>query len=321
MDRPGIDLAGPLETIPTAPPLENRTLMLRRLLFLIALTSLPACTERGMSAECKAVLKLPPTPLLSMLSNSSTDAEGNTRWSITHSNPGILPLIYDLSRDSSGFATAPILNIEPGASARVFSATTPGSQSAIEVPIPRLAFARSTPVVPRQQPPITMQFPINPQLAHISQSPRDGTDSLRGRSHTAATGTFEAVDIDAPMGTLIEAPVDGVVAYAYHDSPDVQYDNPRHSPYANVLYLVTADDVTVSLAHLAKGSIRVEPGAHVRRGQPVARVGRSGSGHKPHLHLVAHALGPQGIDSIPIRFEPCGAKREVWEPRNGRPCS
>ena len=39
------------------------------------------------------------------------------------------------------------------------------------------------------------------------------------------------------------------------------------------------------LAHLKQGSARVAVGQRVKRGQPIAQVGNSGSSSEPHLHV------------------------------------
>jgi murein DD-endopeptidase MepM/ murein hydrolase activator NlpD len=167
---------------------------------------------------------------------------------------------------------------------------------------------------------ITLQFPVDPETARISQSPRDGAGFMRGRSHTVARGNAEAVDIEAPLGTPILAPVDGIVAYAHDASPDVPCDHVEHVIYGNVLMLVTDDDVTVTLGHLARASILVRGGQRVARGDPIAEVGQSGGGGKPHIHLVAEALTADGIDSIPILFSDCGGGSNTSSPRNGPVC-
>jgi hypothetical protein len=62
-------------------------------------------------------------------------------------------------------------------------------------------------------------------------------------------------------------------------------------------------------AHLQKGSIAVQPGAHVRRGQVLGKVGNTGNTSAPHLHFHLmegrSVLGSNGIpytiDSFTIR--------------------
>ena len=292
----------------------------RGLLPLFAILCLAGCKDRQMSAECKAILQLPPPALFALETSSTVVGEDVREWTISKFNPGHLPLVIDVSLDTSGLATAPLLQIEPGGRKVVFAGKRPTSVTSLQLALPSIAFTRAMPAVGKPRPSVTLLFPVDPKVATFSQTPRDGAGFMRSPSHTAERGgQSEAVDIDAPLGTLILAPADGVVAHAYDASPDVPCDFVSHSAYANNLMLVTDDDVTLLLGHLFNESILVEAGTRVRRGQPIARVGHSGSGDRAHLHLVAMALGPDGVDSIPIRFAACDGAAEVWTPRNGRP--
>ena len=294
--------------------------MFRRLSCLIAILASSGC-KGPMSAECKAVLQLPPPPLMSLESSVKVASDGAREWTISKFNPGQLPLILDVSADTSGLATAPLVFIEPGGREPIFVGKTNANESSLDVAIPRFAFTSTLPAVGKVRSPIDLLFPIDHEVATISQSPLDGTASMRGRSHTAGRGgQFEAIDIDAPLGTTIVAPADGFIAHTYDDSPDVRCDHFELSGYGNYVMLVTEDDVTLMLAHLKQDSIRVENGTRVRRGEPIAQVGHSGSGGVDHLHLVALALGPSGVDSIPIRFAACGSAADGWTPRNGPVC-
>jgi murein DD-endopeptidase MepM/ murein hydrolase activator NlpD len=297
-------------------------LMWRRLLPLIATVCLMGCKDRQMSAACRAILEQPPPPVWALENNSTVNRSGQREWVIRKFNPGIAPILLDVRSDSTGFATAPWVGIEPGRRELIFAGTTDASVTALPIAVPRMMFVRNLPAAGRDRPPIVLRFPIDPEIATISQSPREGVGLLRGqRSHTAALGgQFEAIDIDAPVGTPILAPADGLVVHGFDENPDVPCDFATHMGYGNTMMLVTEDDVTLQFGHLQQDSIRVEVGTQVRRGDPIAAVGHSGSGDRAHLHFVAMALGPNGVDSMPIRFEPCGDASEVWEPRNGSPC-
>ncbi len=295
--------------------------MTRSCLTLIAILCLSGCNDRQMSAECKAVLKLTPSPLWGLENNTKVASDGTLDWAISQFNPGHLPLLVDVSTDTSGLATAPLVEIEPGSRELVFAGTTNASVTSLEIAVPRLAFTLALPAVSKNRSPITLLFPVDPALATISQSPQDGAGFMRARSHTAARGgQHEAVDIDAPLGTPIVAPADGLVARAFDASPDVRCNFASHIGHANYLILVTDDDVSILLSHLKRDSILVEAGMRVRRGERIAQVGQSGSGDRSHIHLVAMALGLSGVDSIPIRFAACAGEGDAWTPRNGRPC-
>lgn len=59
----------------------------------------------------------------------------------------------------------------------------------------------------------------------------------------------------------------------------------------NYLILKAADDLYFLYAHLIPGSLAVQEGDRVRRGQAIARVGNSGNSTKPHLHVHAMTRG------------------------------
>lgn len=97
------------------------------------------------------------------------------------------------------------------------------------------------------------------------------------------------------------APLDGVVAEIHDGSHDRErinrgYDlirllvfRPRpgfpFSAYGGNYVLLKCDGVHVLLAHLRRGSIRVNPTDIVRAGDQLGEVGNSGSSLQPHLHL------------------------------------
>jgi murein DD-endopeptidase MepM/ murein hydrolase activator NlpD len=58
-----------------------------------------------------------------------------------------------------------------------------------------------------------------------------------------------------------------------------------------------------ALSHLQRGSVRVEAGHRLRRGEPIGRLGSSGSSELPHLHYQLMA-GPDLFrsDGLPALF-------------------
>lgn len=56
------------------------------------------------------------------------------------------------------------------------------------------------------------------------------------------------------------------------------------------------------LAHLQQGSVSVKQGDTVRRGQPIARIGSSGSAHNPHLHFELRTGTGIKADGLPAIF-------------------
>lgn len=94
------------------------------------------------------------------------------------------------------------------------------------------------------------------------------------RVYAGEPGAFHSgIDIARPTGTPIVAPADGVVILA------------ADQPFAlegNLLMIDHGMGLNSAFLHLSR--IDVKPGDHVRRGQQIGAVGRSGRATGPHLH-------------------------------------
>jgi murein DD-endopeptidase MepM/ murein hydrolase activator NlpD len=120
------------------------------------------------------------------------------------------------------------------------------------------------------------------------------------------------VDISAPVGTVVRAAADGIVAYS---------DNGIRG-YGNLVMIVHRNGWMTLYAHNARTT--VQPGYRVRRGERIALVGTTGITHGPHVHFElwqnGHAVDPSALfDGGPGYVERIGqraARRgEVAAPR------
>lgn len=120
------------------------------------------------------------------------------------------------------------------------------------------------------------------------------------------------VDISAPVGTVVRAAADGIVAYS---------DNGVRG-YGNVVMIVHRNGWMSLYAHNARTT--VQPGYRVRRGERIALVGMTGITHGPHVHFElwqnGRAVDPSALfDGGPTYVERIGqraARRgEVAAPR------
>jgi murein DD-endopeptidase MepM/ murein hydrolase activator NlpD len=67
--------------------------------------------------------------------------------------------------------------------------------------------------------------------------------------------------------------------------------------------------------HLKPGSVRVQPGDQVRRGQPIGQIGHSGNSTEPHLHFqLTDGPDPMASRGLPIVFS--NVTVEGWEYEN-----
>ena len=98
---------------------------------------------------------------------------------------------------------------------------------------------------------------------------------------------------------VIDQPRPGVVdAKLYETLPD-----PRSAYTGNTVVIDHGQGEYSALSHLQRGSVRVEAGHRVRRGDQIGRIGSSGSSELPHLHYQLMA-GPDLFrsDGLPARF-------------------
>lgn len=99
---------------------------------------------------------------------------------------------------------------------------------------------------------------------------------------TVASGKNEGIDISVPEGTAVRAAENGVVIYAGSEI----------TAFGNLL-LVRHDDEWVS-AYAHNRDFEVKRGDKVRRGQIIARSGKTGSADRPKVHFELRR------DSVPV---------------------
>ncbi|HML45554.1 MAG TPA: M23 family metallopeptidase [Clostridia bacterium] len=111
-------------------------------------------------------------------------------------------------------------------------------------------------------------------------------------------------------GKEVLAPADGTVVAAYghvKDSrimDDGQIDPSVSDLSGNRIVIQHAEHEFSALCHLMPGSIAVQTGQQVRRGEPVARCGNSGNTSEPHLHFqVQNTKAFYSSLGLPIRFK------------------
>lgn len=114
-------------------------------------------------------------------------------------------------------------------------------------------------------------------------------------------------------GQPLFAPADGTVVDAGDLEPDNELGSPnRFNPealiktpmkfYGNYLVIDHGHGEYSLLGHLQKGSLQVKKGDRVLRGQPVAKIGSSGSSHNPHLHFELRTGKDLQVEGLPATF-------------------
>ncbi|ELY58767.1 M23 family metallopeptidase [Natronolimnohabitans innermongolicus] len=127
-----------------------------------------------------------------------------------------------------------------------------------------------------------------------------------GRTRPVDTGP--AVEDYYCYDEPVLAPADGVVV----DVLDTDLEPSRGGGFAhplkrdipgNYVTIQHAPDEYSCLAHLVPGSVAVEPGERVERGQRVGRCGHTGNSSEPHLHFQVQDHPVFGLAAgIPLRF-------------------
>ncbi|GAB3667350.1 M23 family metallopeptidase [Halopiger thermotolerans] len=110
------------------------------------------------------------------------------------------------------------------------------------------------------------------------------------------------------FGEPVLAPADGVVVSTRNDHRDYHRTNGWMDPLQRSILgnhvIIDHENGEYSvLAHLQRGSVAVESGERVERGQQVARCGNSGNTTEPHLHFHLQDRSSFFLGmGLPIRF-------------------
>jgi len=118
-------------------------------------------------------------------------------------------------------------------------------------------------------------------------------------------------------GTDVLAVADGTVVETLNTLDD---QSPPHAPDPKTITLANVDGNHVVLdlgnsfrafyAHMQKGSITVQPGARVKRGQVLGKLGNTGNSSAPHLHFHVmdgpSVLGSEGVPYVIDSFALAG---------------
>ena len=137
-----------------------------------------------------------------------------------------------------------------------------------------------------------------------------------GHSHVDAENHY-AVDFAAAPGSTVLAAREGVVMQVEVTSVDVRAASIGHGR-ANLVRILHDDGSMAVYAHLQPGGTLVRPGQRVRRGQPIALSGNTGTSTGPHLHFAVQANRGMHLESLRFRmWAPGGILRFSEPPAEG----
>lgn len=124
------------------------------------------------------------------------------------------------------------------------------------------------------------------------------------RGGSVHRGAGEKNDDYYAWDQIVLAPAGGRVVHAVHDVPDHAPGAWRsEDPHGNHVVIDHGNGEYSVLAHLRKGSLRVNVGDEVNAGTALAKVGNSGRSWTPHLHHhLQDGPEPGHADGIPIVY-------------------
>ena len=132
-----------------------------------------------------------------------------------------------------------------------------------------------------------------------------------GRSRPENTDTI--IDNYYCYDEPVLAPAEGIVVDVLDGDPELGraggFSHPlKRSITGNKITIKHAEREYSSLVHLVPGSISVEPGDHVERGEAIGRCGHSGNSSEPHLHFQLHDHPAFELSAgLPVRFDKVNA--------------
>ena len=132
-----------------------------------------------------------------------------------------------------------------------------------------------------------------------------------GRSRPENTDT--SIDNYYCYDQPVLAPAEGIVVDVHDGDPELGraggFSHPlKRSITGNKVTMKHAEREYSSLVHLVPGSIPVEPGDHVERGEEIGRCGHSGNSSEPHLHFQLHDHPAFELSAgLPVRFDKVNA--------------
>ncbi|APX97090.1 M23 family metallopeptidase [Natronorubrum daqingense] len=145
-------------------------------------------------------------------------------------------------------------------------------------------------------------FPVNQRYAYDFVVTDDAGHSATAEGPTAVENYY---CYDEP----ILAPADGIVVDVSDGDPEASHGGGlshllKRDIRGNYVVIQHAPDEYSSLVHLVPGSVAVEPGDRVERGQRIGRCGHSGNSSEPHLHFqIQDHPNFEIAASLPITFD------------------
>ncbi|QYR53447.1 M23 family metallopeptidase [Lysobacter soyae] len=124
-----------------------------------------------------------------------------------------------------------------------------------------------------------------------------------GKSSHDNPENLHALDFAAPMGTPVVAARDGLVMQIENQHADAAPGQRAiQGARPNFVRVLHTDGSMALYAHLQQGSVVVQPGQQVGKGELIGRVGNSGQSSAPHLHFVVQTNAGMRLISAHVQI-------------------
>jgi len=172
-------------------------------------------------------------------------------------------------------------------------------------------------------PSVALAFPLSDGVYYVIQG---GSNAITNPFHRTATNHQQDYAIDivklnwagnraagvyphelssyAIYEETIYSPCRGEVIEAVDGVPNNPIGDAGHSPSNHIV--IRCQGVRVTLAHLTSGSLLIQKGQLLEKGQPIGKVGNAGQTSEPHLHIDAvrdSTDADLATEPIPITFD------------------
>lgn len=181
-------------------------------------------------------------------------------------------------------------------------------------------------------------LPIDPEnIIVVISDPRTHKKGIvnEGTPEEYSYDLIKALDFKCEEGTPIKAALEGKVVRIvngmtanwnqWREPTRREIEELEQGPYdpdGNFAAIEHSDGTFTTYSHLMNGSLRVQKGDYVKKGQIIAESGNTGHSIKPHLHYVRlkflHPYPVRDFISLDTPWSPEAAKviKEKWRESN-----
>lgn len=193
-------------------------------------------------------------------------------------------------------------------------------------PPPTAVRVRADAILPAQTSGLSLPIDCQVGASCEVQNYVDRDDTSGGSDFRCGTRTYDGhngvdfrlKDLEAQrQGINVLAAADGVVSRIRNDVADVSVAQTGAGAVAgqecgNGVVIEHPEGLSTQYCHLARASVVVQPGDHVRAGDVLGKVGLSGLTEYPHLHFTVRRAGTVVDPFLPAPTDSCLPGQSLW---------